>query len=345
MGPARTSSITTRFLVEVLDQSGIAVDDLLTRAELTRDGLQQADTSCPLNVFDALWQRAAAHFPDIGLTLIERFPAGQMHIVTHLALRSADVRQALMSVSRYVRLTQAHDRVSVSERNDHATVQFDNAPLDDGRRHNPWISEHLLSMTHLLFSTACGKPLPLTSVSFRNGAQGEIAAYQRRFGQIPQFHAAVNALCFPSEVLEWPLQTHDAYLRGILEQFASKHLPELENELPQQVAAHLHALWLSGQQPSLATVAAELGISADLLRKRLAESGRSFRQLKDDSRRDLARIHLGGSLAIGEIAYLLGFSEPAALQHACKRWFGLPVGELRRQWAGEARIRRANQSA
>ena len=50
-------------------------------------------------------------------------------------------------------------------------------------------------------------------------------------------------------------------------------------------------------------------------------------------------------MTVGEIAYLLGFSEPAALQHACKRWFGLPVGELRRQWAGEARIRRANQSA
>ncbi len=32
-----------------------------------------------------------------------------------------------------------------------------------------------------------------------------------------------------------------------------------------------------------------------------------------------------------EIAYLLGFSEPSAFQHACKRWFDKSAGELRKQ--------------
>ena len=32
-----------------------------------------------------------------------------------------------------------------------------------------------------------------------------------------------------------------------------------------------------------------------------------------------------------EIAYLLGFSEPSAFQHACKRWFDKSAGDLRKQ--------------
>jgi AraC-like DNA-binding protein len=35
-----------------------------------------------------------------------------------------------------------------------------------------------------------------------------------------------------------------------------------------------------------------------------------------------------------QIAYMLGFSEPAAFQHAFQRWFGISVGGHRRALAG-----------
>ena len=65
-------------------------------------------------------------------------------------------------------------------------------------------------------------------------------------------------------------------------------------------------------------------------RNRLAGEGSSFRAVLDATRRELARDHLGRGLSTKEVAYLLGFSEPAAFQHACLRWFGRPAGDMRK---------------
>jgi AraC-like DNA-binding protein len=88
---------------------------------------------------------------------------------------------------------------------------------------------------------------------------------------------------------------------------------------------------LTGAAPTLDAVAAACRLAPRTLRDRLARQGLGFRQLLDDVRRDLAREHLASGLSVNETAYLLGFSEPAAFQHACRRWFGVAAGEVRRQ--------------
>jgi AraC-like DNA-binding protein len=57
----------------------------------------------------------------------------------------------------------------------------------------------------------------------------------------------------------------------------------------------------------------------------------SYQELLDGARRKAARRYLSeSSLAIGEVAYLVGFSEPAAFHRAFKRWFGLTPERFRR---------------
>jgi AraC-like DNA-binding protein len=59
------------------------------------------------------------------------------------------------------------------------------------------------------------------------------------------------------------------------------------------------------------------------LQRRLAAERQSYQQVLDGWRKDAARRHLAASaLSIGEIAWLLGFSEPAPFHRAFKRWFG-----------------------
>src|SRR6476659_4025975 len=58
-----------------------------------------------------------------------------------------------------------------------------------------------------------------------------------------------------------------------------------------------------------------------LLQRRLAAAGFSYQQLLDLARRDAAERYLSDStLSIGEVAYLLGYSEPAAFNRAFRRW-------------------------
>ncbi len=328
-----TTSISVRFLVALLDQAGNPPDALLRDAGLSREQLGSPELQFPLEAFDRLWADAAALQPAIGLRLIDRFPPGQMHVVTHLALRSATVGEALAAVVRFMAVNDSDDQMMLEVDADVATLCYANPKLINGARRNPWIVEHFLSMTWVFLCGACARELPLDQVQFMAPMQSAMSDYRERFGRDPGFGEDRNALIFGRDALDWPLLTHDHYLLSILERFASEHLPAAAQSISDQARDVLRRGWLSGEPPTLAQTASACGVGKDALRSRLADAGLSFRQLKDDARRDLAKVHLAGRLSIGEIAYLLGFSEPAALQHAVKRWFGVSAGEFRKRHA------------
>ncbi len=59
-------------------------------------------------------------------------------------------------------------------------------------------------------------------------------------------------------------------------------------------------------------------------KRRLAAAGVSYQQVVDGARQEAADRYLSNSkLSIGEIAYLLGYSEPAGFHRAFKRWRGI----------------------
>jgi AraC-like DNA-binding protein len=59
------------------------------------------------------------------------------------------------------------------------------------------------------------------------------------------------------------------------------------------------------------------------LERRLSERGASYRELVDGIRCDLAKHYLADTdLRLQQITYLLGYSEPAPLVRAFKRWTG-----------------------
>ena len=125
----------------------------------------------------------------------------------------------------------------------------------------------------------------------------------------------------------------DAGLAGKLTHFAINldALPAVVEEVVATTRAEVARLVLKGATPSMQDVATACGLGVRALREQLAQEGASFRRLLDDVRRDLAREHLARGFSVTETSYLLGFSEPAAFQHACKRWFGHAAGELRSQ--------------
>ena len=64
-------------------------------------------------------------------------------------------------------------------------------------------------------------------------------------------------------------------------------------------------------------------MSRRTLSRRLAEEGTSFRRLFDTARAELAQALLHDrSLSVGDIAYFLQYSEPAAFHRSFRRWTG-----------------------
>jgi AraC-like DNA-binding protein len=72
---------------------------------------------------------------------------------------------------------------------------------------------------------------------------------------------------------------------------------------------------------SIEVVAQRLAMSPRTLQRRLAEERTSFDVLREEMRRQVGETYLADpTLSIGELAFLLGFSEPGAFHRAFKRW-------------------------
>ncbi|MBC7977437.1 MAG: helix-turn-helix transcriptional regulator [Myxococcales bacterium] len=88
---------------------------------------------------------------------------------------------------------------------------------------------------------------------------------------------------------------------------------------------------LRGGDPSLRRIAKMLVTSPRTLQRRLHELGAVYGDLVDDLRRAAALSYLADrELALGEIAYLLGFGEQSSFTRAFKRWTGRTPVEHRR---------------
>ena len=85
------------------------------------------------------------------------------------------------------------------------------------------------------------------------------------------------------------------------------------------------------QQPRLQDVARTLNLSERSLRRKLAESGRIFREIHDRVRAERAlELLQAGALSVAEIGVELGFSDPREFRRAFKRWTGMPPQQARR---------------
>lgn len=78
---------------------------------------------------------------------------------------------------------------------------------------------------------------------------------------------------------------------------------------------------LAHREPRLSDIAKRLGASERTLHRRLEAEDTNFATLLDDARRERALLLVEDpALSIGELAFLIGYSEPAAFIRAFKRW-------------------------
>jgi AraC-like DNA-binding protein len=170
-------------------------------------------------------------------------------------------------------------------------------------------------------------PLRLELMQRRDNAK----VLERHFGCKVVTGCARNALIFRAEDAKRPFVTRNADLLAML-------APQLDEELkryrghqsfPEQVRAAIQRR-LSGRRPKMIDVARELRMSARTLQRRLQENGRSFQQVLEEARHELARHYLAYSpLELNETAYLLGYEDSSSFVRAFRGWEGVPPAHWR----------------
>jgi AraC-like DNA-binding protein len=162
------------------------------------------------------------------------------------------------------------------------------------------------------------------------------AAHLRLFGIAPRYDRAVNALELTGDAAARPVLTADPLLSRVVVRHAEALLAErpAAAETTAGTVRRILTRLLGDDEAgcSLTAVSANLHMSERSLQRRLADEGVSFDALLDELRRELALRYLADEkVAIAEIAYLLGYSEPSAFHRAFKRWTGTTPAEARQQ--------------
>ena len=157
--------------------------------------------------------------------------------------------------------------------------------------------------------------------------------YEALFACPLNFNQPNDLLYFNSECLAWPVVHTEHSLREFL-RTAPYQLLIMEkdtsgNNLSTQVKAMIGHDFSDGF-PSFEAISAALKLSAPTLRRRLKREGTNFQQLKDNCRRDAAKLYLDRpEKTINEVAIQLGFTDPSAFHRSFKKWMGQTPGQYR----------------
>jgi AraC-like DNA-binding protein len=168
------------------------------------------------------------------------------------------------------------------------------------------------------------------AIEFTHARAAPLALYEQTFGCEVRFRQARNAVCLSPDDLKLPLASPNRIVSSVMRaalhdrvaQFSTSSalMLQVEREMEDQLA---------GGEPTLADVAARIGMSGSSMKQALAASGISFAEVLDGTRRRLAEGYLQSSLPLSDIALRLGYSEQSAFSRACRRWFGRTPRQLR----------------
>lgn len=130
-----------------------------------------------------------------------------------------------------------------------------------------------------------------------------------------------------------PMKRREASLQRVLERHVQQLLAsQTEQQAPLLRARVVVREALPQGPPRLVEVASKLAMSERTLQRRLREGGTSFQELVDGERHQVALDHIRNPrLSIGDVAYLLGYSESSAFVRAFKRWTGATPSAYRQQ--------------
>ena len=314
-----------RGLLDFAVAAGASRHGLLRAAGIEAEALDDLDARLLFDGYVRLMRAAKRLTGDAALALHygERVDIAEVSIIGLIGLASETMLDAFNQLNRYVPLVVETPG---------EWPRFQIRPERGGL----WMVDTRLTpnefpeLTESAFAQlVCGPrridPAPfLKAVHVTHADPGYATEYERVFQAPVTFSSDRNAMQFDPA---WPghaVKRLPSYAFGVLCERADALLHDLERsksvrgEVEQALMLTLHK-----GDAGMGAVAHRIGMSRATLGRRLKAEGVTFEAVLDQLRRRLATAYLDeGRVSVCEVAYLVGFSEPAAFSRAFKRWTG-----------------------
>jgi AraC-like DNA-binding protein len=335
MGAVQMSARIGAMIVHAASAAGVRASDLQRATGFDPATAADPDARISLALEERLWNEAAQRSgdDDFGLHAAEAMRPGMFDVLDYVTRTAPTARAALERLARYNRLEHDVAVFSIIDAPDVTRVEHAFSVADVQCRHS---AEFTLASIVVVGGQITGQPLRARAVEFRHAAPRTTREHARVFGAVPSFDARMNAIELDPAALARPVPAADPMLLKVIERHADAALAALpvQPDTTIERVRNLLAGALREGAASLASVAEQLHMSERSLQRRLAEENATFDSVLDELRHSLALRYLAErQIAISEVAYLVGYSEPSAFHRAFKRWTGSTPTELRRRVA------------
>ncbi|MDF2697528.1 MAG: transcriptional regulator, AraC family protein [Labilithrix sp.] len=332
-GPTVLATVV-RGTVELAAAVGIDRAALLVRLGLTDAELADPERFLPLEAHTIAWEALAAlpNVETLALDLALHIKVDLLGVVGWAFANAPTARDALGTIRRY---GQLFGDPYVPE------IELDDRSLTVHRVFEPRIArtrvmpEYAPASTLVLLRDLTGMSADdelALEVWFQHPPPADPSRHERFFGCPVRFSAPETRLVLARAAVERPVLRRNPSLYEYLDRHAralASQSGEAGPSFAERVRRYI-AEELKGREPSQADVARALGTSERTLQRRLKDEGRTFAEILDAVRRELASRYLGDpKLAIYEIAFLLGYAETSSFHRAFKRWTGEGPNEFR----------------
>jgi AraC-like DNA-binding protein len=314
---------TPLLLLDYAAGLGMDRDVLVKVAGLSQKDLADPDSRIRSASMLKLWRAVIDRHDDsaLGVHIGSTIRATELGLVGYAMYHARDLHDALGSLARYGRIISEAVQFKLVEDDEHAILIWQAHPSLVALRHPV---ECGIAIVVSVAREITGSDLQPLQVELPSPRPELSADYRAVFRCPVLFDRSVGSVTFSRQQIELSTIASDTTLAGYLGDLAAITVKPLAERDVSAVSAVRHVLWslLPSGRPDLWRTAAEMDINARTLQRRLGEEGSSFSRVLDDLRRDLANELLSDrKLAVSEVAFLLGYSEPSAFQRAFRRWY------------------------
>ena len=326
-----TSAAVAGRIIEIAMKARLPIAPFLATVGLPVEALRDPERQVPAEVIDALWEQVYEGTGDRGAalrTVYER-RLEDFHVMGFAIMTSRTGREALERAARFTRLLTNGARWRLSERDDVGVISVERPgarTLGAAMSVECGMAEFLHS-----FRQSSNDDFVPCSVSFKHAAPTDTSAHRSFFRTRIAFGSDQDEFTFPKSLLDVRPKDANAALSAFFLDHAESLLAKLgraTDDLSTRIRRAI-ARDLASGSPQMTAIAREHGMSERSLRRSLADEGTSFRQVVEEVRLERAEELLSrGDLNVGEVAFLVGFSDLSAFSRAFKRARGTAPGSF-----------------
>jgi AraC-like DNA-binding protein len=262
----------------------------------------------------------------LGLLAARHYTAGNLGVLGQGMAACDTLQQAADFIRRYRSFGLCFSKIVIEQRDQAFVIeQLDEGIPDDLR---VFMVSRGLAGTLALPRDLVGAELKPQSVLMAIPAPPNADEFNRHFGVAVEFSAGRNCVVLAAETGALALPTANPRNREIFAHYCEEVQSALRDRLSQLDA--LQELLAQSPDIDAEQAAARLQMSARSLRRTLAQTGHSFRQLQLSVRMQKAKDMLRTGMQVATVAEALGYSETASFSRAYKTHTGVTPQSDRR---------------